>query len=153
LPILIVLYTFPSPSGGVTCEVVHTLFDNPGNTQEKVPYSLLKVVDEHMKGIVCEPKFILVAAEKGIVVPVAAYNVTFAVCPLKLFDDMNSIMVGYIQSIQNQFEQDENNPIVFGNATMINKKQDNVHFGWSVSVNVTLPVDSTLCCNMFEDGV
>lgn len=68
----------------------------------------------------------------------------------KLFDDMNSIMVGYIQSIQNQFEQDENNPIVFGNATMINKKQDNVHFGWSVSVNVTLPVDSTLCCNMFE---
>jgi hypothetical protein len=71
----------------------------------------------------------------------------------KLFDDMNSIMVGYIQSIQNQFEQDENNPIVFGNASMINKKQDNVHFGWSVSVNVTLPVDSTLCCNMFEDAV
>ena len=68
----------------------------------------------------------------------------------KWFDDMNSMMVGYIQSIQNQFEQDENNPIVFGNATMINKKQDNVHFGWSVSVNVTLPVDSTLCCNMFE---
>ena len=71
----------------------------------------------------------------------------------KLFDDMNSIMVGYIQSIQNQFEQDENNPIIFGNASMINKKQDNVHFGWSVAVNVTLPVNSTLCCNMFEDAV
>jgi hypothetical protein len=68
----------------------------------------------------------------------------------KSFDDMNSIMVGYIQSIQNQFEQDENNPIVFGNATMINKKQDNIHFGWSVSVQVTLPINSSLCCNMFE---
>lgn len=68
----------------------------------------------------------------------------------KSFDDMNSIMVGYIQSIQNQFEQDENNPIVFGNATMINKKQDNIHFGWSVAVQVTLPINSSLCCNMFE---
>lgn len=68
----------------------------------------------------------------------------------KSFDDMNSIMVGFIQSIQNEFEQDENNPIVFGNATMINKKQDNIHFGWSVSVQVTLPINSSLCCNMFE---
>ena len=68
----------------------------------------------------------------------------------KSFDEMNSIMIGYIQSIQNQFEENENNPIVFGNTTMINKKQDNVHFGWSVSVNVTLPIDSSLCCNMFE---
>ena len=68
----------------------------------------------------------------------------------KSFDNMNNIMVGFIQSIQNQFEQDENNPIVFGNATMINKKQDNIHFGWSVNIQVTLPIDSSLCCNMFE---
>lgn len=66
------------------------------------------------------------------------------------FDNMNNIMVGYIQSIQNEFEQNEDNPIVFGNASMINKKQDNIHFGWSVNVQVTLPINSSLCCNMFE---
>lgn len=68
----------------------------------------------------------------------------------KWFDDMNNIMVGYIQSMQIDNEDLERNAMTFGNATMINKKQDNVHFGWSVPVNVTLPIDSSLCCNMFE---
>ena len=71
----------------------------------------------------------------------------------KMVDDMNNIMVGYIQSMQIDNEDLERNAMTFGQASMINKKQDNVHYGWSVPVNVTLPINSSLCCNMFEDGV
>jgi hypothetical protein len=68
----------------------------------------------------------------------------------KWFDEMNNIMVGYIQSMQIDNENFERDLMTFGQATMINKKQDNVHYGWSVSVSVTLPINSSLCCNMFE---
>jgi hypothetical protein len=43
----------------------------------------------------------------------------------------------------------ERDAMTFGQATMINKKQDNVHYGWSVAVSVTLPIDSSLCCDLF----
>jgi hypothetical protein len=71
----------------------------------------------------------------------------------KMFDEMNSIMIGYIQSMQIDNENLERNLMTFGQATMINKKQDNVHFGWSVAVQVTLPIDSSYCCNMFDNGI
>lgn len=71
----------------------------------------------------------------------------------KMFDEMNSIMVGYIQSMQIDNENLERNLMTFGQTTMINKKQDNVHFGWSVAVQVTLPIDSSYCCNMFDNGI
>lgn len=66
------------------------------------------------------------------------------------FDLLNNIMVGFIQSIQVDNEELERDQMIFGNATMINKKLDNVHYGWQVAVDVTLPIDLNLCCNMFE---
>jgi hypothetical protein len=65
------------------------------------------------------------------------------------FDQLNKIMVGYIQSMQLENENLESDAMTFGQATMINKKQDNVHYGWSVAVSVTLPIDSSLCCDLF----
>jgi hypothetical protein len=65
------------------------------------------------------------------------------------FDQLNKIMVGYIQSMQIENEDLERDAMTFGQATMINKKQDNVHYGWSVAVSVTLPIDSSLCCDLF----
>jgi hypothetical protein len=66
------------------------------------------------------------------------------------FNLLNDIMVGFIQSMQIENENLERDSMVFGQASMINKKMDNIHFGWQVSVQVTLPIDSNLCCNLFE---
>ncbi len=66
------------------------------------------------------------------------------------FNLLNDIMVGFIQSMQIENENLERDSMVFGQASMINKKMDNIHFGWQVSVQVTLPINSNLCCNLFE---
>lgn len=66
------------------------------------------------------------------------------------FDLLNNIMIGFIQSIQVDNETLERDQMTFGNAMMINKKLDNVHYGWQVAVEVTLPIDLNLCCNLFE---
>lgn len=66
---------------------------------------------------------------------------------MRYFDEMNKYVTSFFSAINKLDEIDEYT--VISNETMVHKKQDNTHYGYQITFQITFIVDQD-CCNIYE---
>lgn len=67
-----------------------------------------------------------------------------------LFNDMLIILNGFVSKMISNFDEEGTDILTVGTATQVYLKQDAIHLGWALPLQINSVVDSS-CCSLFEE--